>query len=313
LTIEPDGPRRLGSLDDAGAGWPDAAREPIVEQALIGAISSFGGLTGGSIIRDDEAIRIFSGTGIGSFNHIVRTRLADTDADRRIAAILAGFASPTVALTWWVGPNDSPAVLAERLMRLGLVQQEPEFAMILDLSSTLPRMELAVGVTLETVRDSAGIDAFLGVMAAAYAWPDPVSSSGILRQMYVPEFDRADPPANHHFLVRQDGVPVASSSLFVGGGQAFVTNIGTVPAARGRGMGRLATLATLDLARSTGYSEALLAASVDGRGLYRALGFRNCGRFDRFVASVELIAGLAATATGAGAVAPSPDPSWQPT
>ena len=278
-----------------GSAGGSAGAELIVERALVGALSAFGELTGGSIVQDDEATRISSGTGFAAFNHVIGVHLRTADPDRRIAGILVGFASPAVALTWWVGPNDVPADLADRLARLGLEPDEPEFAMVLDLASTLPPMDGPSGVTLEPVRDGATLDAWLSVMAAAYAWPDPAGKSALLRAMYARELDRADPPASHHFLVRLEGRPAASSSLFVGGGQAFITNIGTIPGARGRGLGRLATLATLDLARSTGYSEAVLAASVDGRGLYRRLGFRDCGRFDRFVAPVDLIVGLAAS------------------
>jgi len=97
----------------------------------------------------------------------------------------------------------------------------------------------------------------------------------------------------HHFLLRVDGRAVACSSLFTGGGQAFVTNIGTRPEAQGRGFGTAATEATLELARTLGRTSATLTASVDGRGVYRRIGFRDAGVVDRYVADAELVALIA--------------------
>lgn len=96
----------------------------------------------------------------------------------------------------------------------------------------------------------------------------------------------------HHFLVRVGGRAVACSSLFVGGGEAFVTNIGTTPEARGRGLGTAATVATLELARAMGRASATLTASVDGRGVYRRLGFVEAGILERYVATDWVLARL---------------------
>ena len=77
--------------------------------------------------------------------------------------------------------------------------------------------------------------------------------------------------------MRDGGRPAASSSVYLVGGHAFVTNIGAAPWARGRGLGTAATVATLRHAAALDHHAAVLVASVDGRGLYRRLGFREYG------------------------------------
>jgi hypothetical protein len=47
----------------------------------------------------------------------------------------------------------------------------------------------------------------------------------------------------------------------------------------------------LDLARSLGRETATLTASVDGRGLYRRLGFVEAGVIDRYVADASVVHG----------------------
>jgi N-acetylglutamate synthase-like GNAT family acetyltransferase len=84
-------------------------------------------------------------------------------------------------------------------------------------------------------------------------------------------------------LVRRDGVAVACASLFPAGDLAFVTNVGTIPEARGAGHGTTATLAVLAIARRFGYGRAALTASLMGRGVYARIGFREDARLDRFV------------------------------
>ena len=77
-----------------------------------------------------------------------------------------------------------------------------------------------------------------------------------------------------HVVVRDGGVPVACASLFSADGHAFVTNVGTVPDARGRGLGTRATLAVLDIAVRQGSPTASLTASRMGRGVYARIGFQ---------------------------------------
>ena len=69
-------------------------------------------------------------------------------------------------------------------------------------------------------------------------------------------------------------MPAACASVFTADGHAFVTNVGTIPAARGRGLGTRATLAVLDIAARQGSPLASLTASRMGRGVYARIGFR---------------------------------------
>ena len=122
------------------------------------------------------------------------------------------------------------------------------------------------------VGDAAGLDDFLAVMAGAYGWSDDGRSDAWAELYRLPLVDRAEPL--RHVVVRDAGVPAACASVFLAGGHAFVTNVGTIPAARGRGLGTRATLAVLDIAARHGSPTATLTASTMGRGVYARIGFR---------------------------------------
>jgi ribosomal protein S18 acetylase RimI-like enzyme len=257
--------------------------------ALWAALEEFASLPRGHVVDAGDARLVVSEQPYANFNNVMATFIDAAAADRRIAAILGAFPDSSVPLTWWAGPTTRPADLGTRLQRLGLARQEPQFAMALDIDAGWPDAVLPTGATLETVDDDVGLDLLLRVMNVAYGWPDP-SRTAMIRAMYLADLRRPlDERRTRHYIVRVDGTAAATSSLFVGGGHAFVTNIGTHPDARGQGLGTAATVATLALARDLGRSRATLIASIDGRGVYRRLGFRDAGVMERYVATAQTI------------------------
>jgi GNAT superfamily N-acetyltransferase len=76
------------------------------------------------------------------------------------------------------------------------------------------------------------------------------------------------------YLGRLDGEPVATTMLFVGGGVASVYAVGTVPAARGKGIGGAITLAPLLETREEGLRHAVLFSTELGVHAYERIGFR---------------------------------------
>lgn len=269
-----------------------AGTDVSVARALWAALRTFGRIPGASVEDQPDATLVKSRTPYANFNNLIGSDLEVAGADGRIRALLRAFGPDSLPVTWWAGPTTRPADLVPRLERLGLARQEPEFAMALDLAAGWRDAPLPGGAALETVERPEQLDEWLAIMNAAYGWPD-ARKTAIVRSMYLADFERRPAERDiHHFLVRLGRRAVACSSLFIGGGEAFVTNIGTRPEVRGRGFASAATVATLELARSLGRGLATLTASVDGRGVYRRLGFSEAGVLERYVATAETLARL---------------------
>ncbi len=81
-------------------------------------------------------------------------------------------------------------------------------------------------------------------------------------------------------LGRLDGRAVASAELFASAGVAGLYSVGTLPAVRGRGLGRAMTAAALREGRARGYRIGALQGTEMGVPVYRRLGFREYGRFE---------------------------------
>ncbi|GIF09755.1 GNAT family N-acetyltransferase [Actinoplanes siamensis] len=77
------------------------------------------------------------------------------------------------------------------------------------------------------------------------------------------------------YVVQDRGVPVATSLGFLVDGLVGVYNVATVPAARRRGYGRLATRVVLRDAFAAGADGAYLVSSEEGLPLYASMGFQH--------------------------------------
>jgi RimJ/RimL family protein N-acetyltransferase len=250
------------------------------EASLKAALSLLGRLPGASVHDGPDISWLASGRPLASLNHVHGIRLRGGD-DAIDAMIDHAHAAVTdhgrLPATWWIGPTTAPADLGSRLAARGLTEAEPEFGMIVDVAG-LP----APDGDIEEVGE-ARLDEWLNVMGRSYGWSDPRSIEA-WRELYRGAFVDREPPW-WHVLVRDGGRGVACASLFPAGDLGFVTNVGTVPEARGSGFGTAATLAVLAIARRQRFERASLTASLMGRSVYARIGFREDARLDRYVSA----------------------------
>jgi GNAT superfamily N-acetyltransferase len=68
----------------------------------------------------------------------------------------------------------------------------------------------------------------------------------------------------------RDSVPSPTAPA---GGDVLISNVCTLPDARGQGHGKAAFAAAMDWARATGLARAELLSTIDGRSMYEAAGF----------------------------------------
>lgn len=183
----------------------------------------------------------------------------------------------TSSLTWWLGPDQHPAQWAPYLQAHGLQFQDstPGMALALDI---LPAQErLPAGLEIVVVEDEAALETWMEVFTAGYPIPT---------EMKAPFFDLLSgmglglPLRN--YLGYLDGLPVATSNLYLGAGVAGVMFVATLPAARGRGVGAAMTLRPLYEARRLGYHAGILQSSEMGYPVYRRLGFQHLCNIEHF-------------------------------
>lgn len=122
--------------------------------------------------------------------------------------------------------------------------------------------------------------AWAGTLATGYGLPRS------LARLFAPEVlgaDPADDAAVQFFAVMRDGLPVATSMLYLADGLAGIYCVATLPEERGQGLGAHATAEALRVAQSLGYGVGILQSSTAGHGVYLRLGFGDHATVPMFV------------------------------
>src|SRR5262245_13603720 len=193
------------------------------------------------------------------FKSVWGTRLDEGAVEAAIDERIAWFRERNAPFFfWWTGPSTEPADLGEQLAARGMINMEeqaralvpglhvaasgsPAMAADLGAMSEDALEQLQPGFAIEEVRDEAALEDFRRVFVESYevpefvaqAWVDATTTLGIGQTPWRP------------YVGRLDGEAVAISMVFNGGGVASVYAVGTVPSARGRGIGGAITLAPL--------------------------------------------------------------------
>lgn len=191
------------------------------------------------------------------FNRAGRAHLRDEDVDAAIDVVTTRARAKNVPMLWWVVPSSRPSDLGRRLQARGFTHTRDLKGMAAPLDAE--RTQSSV-VHIERVRDREMLR----------MWNDVPQ---LREERYAFYAEYLDSPAFHHYLGFLDGVPVATGSLFLGGGAAGIYNIHTKADLRGRGIGTALTTAAMNHARELGYASAVLLANPKSAVLYARLGF----------------------------------------
>jgi hypothetical protein len=210
--------------------------------------------------------------GAGGSSHPVISNVAfrredDVPAKELIARAGEFFAALERRFTIWVRADRAEDDdLAEAAQAAGFqdVYGMPE--MLLD--AELPAEPVPTGAELRRLETEADAEDFWRVAKAAYAtngFPPEVFGYTDHTGLF------ADDVAA--FLARVDGEPAAIAMTIVSEGVAGIYWVGSVEAARGRGLGRAVTVAATRAGRELGGELASLQASPMGRPIYARLGY----------------------------------------
>lgn len=265
-----DGSRIL----DANAS--DEAMGAAMELNLAARTRFFAAEPGFTVIDDTDSLRIFSQ---GTYR-VALARFAPGTADARIKAIIAEARHRPRHTSWVIGPTTRPTDLVERLQRIGFVidMQEPGMAMPLaDLVAARLAPVPGLRVARVDLANLADLDMFNRIAEASFK--RPIGLGWQMRRL-VNTLGADNPHLDHmrFYIGYLSGEPVASASAMIGGGVVGLYTVGTVPYARGRGIGSQMTYHALATACDEGLQVGVLHASEQGQGLYVRLGFWVVGR-----------------------------------
>ncbi len=137
------------------------------------------------------------------------------------------------------------------------------------------------GTELRMVDDERGLDDFKKVNAAAYG------TYGMPEEVLSELFDETaavlSDPSTHIVVASRGGEALATAMAYESDGIAGLQWVGTVPAARGMGLGALVTAEVTNLTFDHGASCCTLQASPMGEPVYLRLGYETIYRYAEYV------------------------------
>jgi GNAT superfamily N-acetyltransferase len=212
------------------------------------------------------------------FNGVLCHRPPTEGDGALVEQMLAFFRSQgTTAITWWLASDLSAALWRPYLQAHGFRFDDSVPGMALDLDLLAAGRSLPAGLEIQSVEETAALNTWIDIFAEGY--PIPESMKAPLLALLA---DLGLGLPLRHYLGFLDGVPVATSTLYLGAGVAGVMFVATLPAARRRGVGAALTLAPLYEARQLGYHAGVLQSSEMGYPVYRQLGFQHLTAVERF-------------------------------
>ena len=214
------------------------------------------------------------------FNNVFNARLSDEEIESAIEEAITPFRARNVPAFWWTGPSTQPLALGRHLEQAGLEHAFEAPAMGVDLEAINETTAPPNDFTTEEILDEAGLQVWCNVMTPIYQFPDFAADAWF--RMLASLGLGAEKPLRH-FLARIDDKPVATASLYFDAGVAGISNVGTLPDNRHRGIGTALTVATLQEARTAGYRIGTLFSSVMGQPMYKQIGFTEYGKGNCYV------------------------------
>lgn len=243
-----------------------------IEENLFSLLRAIGTLPGGRLEETDEMLRVWTGLPSPMFNGVARTQV------ERVSLRLLD-----EPFFWWTGPQSSPSDLDERLEAAGFSPSGLNWpGMAMPLEAIDEEQAAPPGVEVERATTEPELDEWGRAFCAAFDLP-PWSAQAWIEAARRLGF--RDLPWKH-WIARIDGDPAGIGLSHVGGGVIGLYGIGTIPAARRRGVGSALTLVPMLAAREAGFRAAILHATPDGERLYPRLGFRPYCRISRFLGGI---------------------------
>jgi GNAT superfamily N-acetyltransferase len=214
------------------------------------------------------------------FNIILRCRLGGDAIDARIDEEIRDFKARTIPVIWHVGMLTEPKDLSRYLEARGFPHDYDLAAMAVDLKSVDGGAGHQNDVTVRRVAIEQDCREWVKALTGSWESPEEVAPWMMNNACFnlAIEQRRGLSLPRKMYLASLEGVPSAGSILFWSNGIAGLQTVGTVHAARRKGVGTAVVEGALADARSMGFKQVVVLSTVEAVDMYKRCGFRLFGK-----------------------------------
>ena len=205
------------------------------------------------------------------------------DNNKAIQNIKKDFQQAGLPFWWWVFPSSQSPATIDMLEAEGFSFVESIPSMLADLS-LLPDEEICdSGVSIIRVRNKEELNLWEEVSFTGFDFPYKTKEQ---YHRFVSTFNLSADSPQKFFLACLNGIPVATSLLFLNGNAGGIYFITTLAEQRKKGIGLELTTATMRFAKIAGARFAALQSSPDGLRVYQQAGFKEYCRVNVYSLNV---------------------------
>ena len=243
-----------------------------IEENRVRAFSTLGQVPGGKVLATEELVKVVPPirVRVPLCAQVFNANLSEGHVEEQVDEVIGFFQQRGIPFAWTTGPSTRPLDLGRVLEACGIEHLVDLAGMALDLNE-LTGPEIPGGLVARDVRTRDDLRAWAQAFRQGFGLPDGTEAD--IAELIGAAWE-ASGGKWRHYVGTVDGAPVGSSSMYLDQGVAGIYFVGTVPAARRRGIGTWMTFLALRDARSVGTRWSILHASPVGRGVYARLGFQ---------------------------------------
>ena len=198
--------------------------------------------------------------GMFRYNHGISTENTIDFCNHFLQLLGFGF------IIWIRDHADSKLEILLQHSGLAPLRKPGSAGMIIESPLALPEMPVSLQIVKVSTKED--VADFNSVIAAAFGISLEIS------ELAIGQFDQLTKSNVAAFVIREQNQPTAAGMAVLEQGIAGIYYIGTIPQARGRGLGDLCTRIATNAGFDLGARAVILQASSSGEPLYQRLGFK---------------------------------------
>jgi len=214
------------------------------------------------------------------FNVVLKCHLEGDDIDTRIDDEIIDIRARRIPLIWHVGMLTEPKDLGRYLESRGFPHDYDLAAMAIDLESADDRIDRYDDLAVRQVASEQDCREWVKCLTGSWESPKEVAPWMMKNACFNLriEQDSGLSLSRRMYLASLEGVSSGVSMLFWSNGVAGLQDVGTVHAARLKGVGAAVVEGALAEARRMGFKHVVVLSTVEAVAMYKRCGFRVYGK-----------------------------------
>jgi len=222
------------------------------------------------VYKQPEIEWVMTGIMFPTCNVAFHAYFTQENADKVIKKFIGEGRKRNVPLQWYIGHDNTPIDLGERLTAHGFTNRGLGPGMAIDLKAMNEDEKPPTGLKITRVNDDKTLEVWCHVACTGFGIPPHAEPA--LKEWLKTDLEYKQPLKL--YLGVMDDKPVATAMYYLGAGVAGVYFVAALPEVRNKGVGFAITQKPLQEARKLGYKVGTLQASKMGEPVYLRMGFK---------------------------------------